>query len=339
MKNIILIISALLFPLALAAQPFISNVVSAIGDQFVLNQSEIAPSPGSSGAHVSWDFSDQAIDGFTGTYTVKLPSEVEGSDMFPNATTVWSLDMDTIQLDSFLSFENNIFRSYGTTTVFEDINVVMIYSDPLDHFPYPIEYQDAGSDTYAGNLIGMGGEFPLTGTQSYEVDGWGTLITPYGTFENVLRITRTATETLGGGLTVLTERTQTSWYSPDYPVAVLDIVTDFSSTMGMPLDSTQTISAMVSYTPNNTVGIDDHNPENTFIIYPNPTTDQISINFEGLNQNTILKIYSTTGKLTKEVSLTANEKIDVSALSPGIYIAVIQVDGKRFTQKPFSVIR
>ena len=338
MKCLYLIFPAVLFSSIIFGQSVISNVVPNFGDQFVLNQAEVAPSPGPSGANKTWDFSNQIIDDFTGSYSVMHPDEVEGSDLFPNATMVWLADLEGMVLASYFGFENNKFTEYGSKTDYSGFTSGVNYSDPIDHFTYPLSYQNSGTDTYSGEVIGVGGDHPITGTQSYEVDGWGTLITPYETFEDVLRITHTAEETLGGNITVLTNRTQTSWYSPDYPIPVMVIVTDFSTTMGMPLDTTQTISALVSYT-SGTVGIRDHKPENTFTIYPNPTTDYITLKTDGQNENIVLKIYSANGKLVKEASLNRDENIDVSVLSPGIYIAVMLVDGKRYAEKPFSVVR
>ena len=74
----------------------------------------------------------------------------------------------------------------------------------------------------------------------------------------------------------------------------------------------------------NTVGIQDFSLNNNFInIYPNPTTDLISIENKG-NEKSILSIYNTTGELVLENQLT-NEKniVDVSSLSTGMYIVKI----------------
>ena len=339
MKNLYLILPLLFFSYIASGQPVISNVVPNFGDQFVLNQAELAASPGSSGANVTWDFSDQTIDEFTGNYTVKLPSEVEGSDMFPDASMVWTVDLEGMVLASFMSFENNTFSDYGTKSDFGGTPMGIKYTDPIDHFTYPLAYENSGSDDYSGSTFGATGDNSITGTESYIVDGYGTIITPFGTYENVLRITATGTETISVlGSEIVTERIQTSWYSSDYPIPVMVILTDESFMAGVPTESTETMSALVSYNSTST-GLTDRDNQNSFDIYPNPTADQITVKADGLNASSTLNIYSASGKLTKEVSLNGNELIDVSALSPGIYIAVMVIDGKRYAQKPFSVVR
>lgn len=340
MKKLYLLIPAFLFSFFVSGQSVISNVIPDFGDQFVLNQAEFAPHPGPAGANVTWDFSDHEINEFTANYTVMLPTEVEGAEMFPDASMIWVVELDGFLLASFMGFTNNIFREYGTRSTYDGMSFGVQYSDPFNHFAFPFSFQDTGGDTYAGEVYGIGTNNAITGTQSYVVDGWGTVITPFGTFDNVLRITETSVETMVTSPTInmITNTIQTSWYSPDYPVPVMVINTDHSSIMGMPTDSSQAVAALVSYTPA-TVGLNYRKSQNTLSIYPNPTTDQITISAEGLTENAVLNIYSATGKLTKQVSLTANEKVDVSDLSPGIYIAVLQVNGKRYAQRPFSVIR
>ncbi|CAM4292768.1 FG-GAP-like repeat-containing protein [Flavobacterium terrigena] len=67
-------------------------------------------------------------------------------------------------------------------------------------------------------------------------------------------------------------------------------------------------------------------------IYPNPTSDYLSIsNLESINVST-MNIIDTTGKTIKKV--TSNfTKIDVSNLSEGIYILSIETkDGKKFAE-------
>lgn len=339
MKSLYALLLLMAIPFMAFSQSVISNVVPNFGDQFVLNQADFAPSPGQAGANITWDFSNQIIDDFTGNYTVMLPSEVEGSEDFPGATMVWVVDFDGIVLGSYTGFENNTFTEYGTKSEFSGFSSGVNYSDPIDHFTYPLSYQNTGSDTYSGSVFGIGSSNSISGTQSYVVDGWGTIITPYGNFENVLRITHTSIETLQSTLTILTNRTQTSWYSPDYPIPVMIIASDFSSAMGMPLDSSQTMTAMVSYTPASTTGLADRANQNALTIYPNPAADQITVKVDGLPQNSFLKIYAANGKLSKEVNMNGNEKIDVSMLPPGIYIAIMLADGKKYAQKPFSVVR
>lgn len=339
MKHLYLLLPAVLFSFIASGQPVISNVVPNFGDQFVLNQVDFAPSPGEAGANITWDFSNETITEYSMNYIIKTPNEVDGGDDFPDATMVWEVDMGFAMLHSFMSFDNNTFTDYGTISAGPGMAMGVAYSDPIEHFTYPLAYQDSGSDDYIGSGFGVTDDNDIEGTQSYIVDGYGTLITPFETYENVLRVSTTAIETIAVlGSAVVIDRTVTSWYSPDYPVPVMVIGIDESSSPGMPLETSETMTALASYTSTST-GLNERDNPNTFSLYPNPTTDQITIKTDGLNANSTLNIYSANGKLVKEVSLNGNENVDVSALSPGIYIAVLRMDGQRYTQKPFSVVR
>ncbi len=79
-------------------------------------------------------------------------------------------------------------------------DVTSTYTDPLIDFKFPITYLQQFTDTYQFNTVSGGiGNSTEAGQVDYTVDGYGTIITPVGTFSNVLRIKRmrTATQTPG----------------------------------------------------------------------------------------------------------------------------------------------
>src|SRR5690554_123846 len=330
------IIILLATPFSVFSQPIISNVIPNIGDQFVLDNREDAPSPGASGANVIWDFSDQSA-GESTENSVMLAGDVEGSEDFPDATMAWVVNISDFIMASYFGFDNNTFTSFGTKSMFNGISSGVVYSDPANNFTYPLEYLNTGDDTYEGAILGLGDS--LWGSQSYIVDGWGTVITPFGTYPNVLRVTETSVETIQSTLTVNTTRTKTSWYSPEFPIPVLVIRSDYSHAMEILLDSSQTISALVSYTPVSITGLTERNNQVAFQVFPNPVSDQITVTFDNEKPKPVLNIYSSTGKLVETRSIKSDQKVDVSRLVPGIYIAMLYIDGERYAQTSFSVSR
>lgn len=308
------------------AQPIISNVVPNYGDQLVYNQADIALSPGAAGANITWDFSDSTVDEYSANYTVSHPDEVEGSDQFPDATMVWVVDLDFLVLNSFISFANNKFTDYGSVSSGMGINSGRVYDNPEVHFAHPLNYEDTGSDTYDGSLVMVGNENPLSGESSYIIDGYGTIITPYGTYENVLRITSTKVENFTAlGSTVTSNITETSWYSQDYPMPVFMINSTIDS--GSPTEPEHTATALVSYS--GSTGVDKISTDKLFGIYPNPAADHITISsdFQGLAE---LKIFSVDGKIVANKSVRKNDKINMSHLQSGYYIARIFINGKPY---------
>lgn len=340
MKNLYSIIVLIAIPFMALSQSVISNVVPNFGDQFVYNAVEDAPSPGPAGANVTWDFSNETISETIGNYTVMTPAQVDGSENFPGATMVWTVDMGFGILSSFMSFDNNAFTSYGGQFEGAGFSSVSTYTDPIVNFTYPLVYQNTGSDVYSGTSSGVSAEIEFSGDQSFVVDGYGTVITPYGTYSNVLRVTTTDTKTTNAsGFEIVSNSTETNWYSPDYPAPVMSILHSEDYNDGTNIDSSKSMSALVSYTPASTTGLADRYNQNVFNIYPNPASDHITLTFDDVKANSVLNIYSSTGKLVETRSIQSHQKTDVTTLSPGLYIAVILVDGKQYAQKSFSVVR
>ncbi len=75
------------------------------------------------------------------------------------------------------------------------------------------------------------------------------------------------------------------------------------------------------------LGLEDFD-STTITIFPNPT--QYVLNIESQEQVENIKIYSLQGILLKQA---ATSSIDVSQLSPGIYFALVAIDGKTSAKK------
>ena len=62
-------------------------------------------------------------------------------------------------------------------------------------------------------------------------------------------------------------------------------------------------------------------------LYPNPVSDMLYFNFN-VGEDVTMQIYSATGQLVKEASLSSDGAIDVSDLNEGLYI--VKIDGKTY---------
>ena len=83
-------------------------------------------------------------------------------------------------------------------------------------------------------------------------------------------------------------------------------------------------------------GINNLSNDNSFSIYPNPSSDNITINFTSASKNISVKIYDATGKLVKNMeNLKAGESsITISELENGLYLINLQ-DGNNSVTKRF----
>ncbi|WP_163325186.1 PKD domain-containing protein [Draconibacterium mangrovi] len=69
-------------------------------------------------------------------------------------------------------------------------------------------------------------------------------------------------------------------------------------------------------------------------VYPNPTTDQLNLRLSGTAEQASYAIYNTVGKKVAEQSIVASlTTIDMSDMSPGIYLVVVKTDAQTFNKK------
>ncbi len=83
-----------------------------------------------------------------------------------------------------------------------------------------------------------------------------------------------------------------------------------------------------------TLGVQDQFLENQFALYPNPISSEVNISFPKSIVNATFKLYNVLGSelLKAEITSTKN-KIDVSALASGMYVATVTANGKSNTFK------
>ena len=168
-------------PRQAGAQPIIDqgNFAPSPGESFVVNNGAWMD-PGASGANVTWDFSGLVIDS-TSTLTYVDPATTPMTDSFPTATLALAEGGGY----AYRSFDatGGYYLGYhqgGTSPVVD-------YSDPELTFQFPCTYGTQWDDSLFADYL-PGSSWYLAGTINAEADGYGTLILPYGTFTNVIRL-------------------------------------------------------------------------------------------------------------------------------------------------------
>jgi hypothetical protein len=78
-------------------------------------------------------------------------------------------------------------------------------------------------------------------------------------------------------------------------------------------------------------------PYSNWLIYPNPTQATVTIQVPYANNNLQIVVYNVLGQKVIEkniaVDIKFNATLDVSSIANGVYLVVIQTDGKPYTQK------
>lgn len=179
----------------LHAQPSITleDMTPALGTS-VTTSFGIYMSPGDEGADQTWNLGGMFSQNSSQSIYM-LPDGLPGSGLFPNATHVAhsSSGADTY---SYQTFENNLIEEQGYISSSQNTSLEIYFSDPRIQVQFPLNFGDTYSDTFASEAVNTYtiGQEPTTniiseeGSFIAEVDGYGTLIIPTGTYENVLRV-------------------------------------------------------------------------------------------------------------------------------------------------------
>ncbi len=208
-------------------------------------------------------------------------------------------------------------------------------------YEFPLTYQDNFSsassyEVHVPTLV----DFYHRQVRTTEVDGWGKLYTPYGEWENVIRVK----STIVGNDSILFQQgpipfpislpstiIEYKWLAKNTGVPVLQIITRASSGFGG--GGAQTAVTAVEY-------IDSINPgtyqvdhtgvleleKNGFMVYPNPAQDQLTVLAQQLS-NSAIQVRDLQGRLLLAQPAKGLETtLDLSSLKAGMY--TLEFNGK-----------
>jgi PKD repeat protein len=165
--------------------------------------------------------------------------------------------------------------------------LVVSYSDPDDIYQFPMTFGATATNPYAINTdltaLGVPVQIVSTGQRTNLVEGWGTLVTPFGTFSNVLKLKSTLVQNTTityNGTPQTTSQTTVSyqWFDPAYKIPVLDATGNLVNNVWTPTSVT-----FMDYQRCLT-------PQASFVYYPiqpdyNPATPGAVVNFINTSSN------------------------------------------------------
>lgn len=267
------------------------------GQMSVVYQCPIV-SPGTYGANQTWDLS-----GLTPTATITrsyTSSTIPGATIRQNRSTNGTTTSIDLKCDS--TGQEIIGQSNETT-------VVLGYYNPKKILFLPAVYPISHQDYYHASASGT----PVYGELNEVVDGYGTLITPEGTFSNVVRVhlhDDFYVET-NLGTNYFTEDTYT-WYKGGIKDELVSI-TSIAQVGHAPYYE----SAL--YLETSTFGLTEEEM-GKLAVYPNPVASNFSIQPSEAAVKSIT-ITNAEGKLFKcsYKQLTDSIIVDSERLSSGVY--------------------
>ena len=260
---------------------------------------------GASGEEVTWDFSSLVLsyDPQAGVETVMQVPNGPFSSSFPSANYVFkSSSTASNNEDSYTYFNKTatILEELGGSTT---IAIEFSYINPYTLLVFPFTYGIISTDTAQE----VGQSAPISETITY--DAYGTIITPFGTFNNVIRASRVQNSTY----------TDYIWYKTEPFGPILEVNPSFTGERNF-----------IFYEPN-TLATEIFNQTNNYI-FPNPANNVLNVvidNFSLINQ---IIINDLSGKKILQQSGNLNS-INIESLSSGIYIAQVVTNKDIFTQK------
>ncbi len=252
------------------AQPTLTsaNTNLRIGDQFLVNQclptAANLTAAGTTGANLTWNFATLSPL-MQQTANVLARSAAPNPTSYPAANMVVKVDTDYEYVDN----NNIIVKEYALVQSSQNNSVVN--TDPANRISFPFTYNSTFTDPFAGSATISGTTIPRNGTITVIANGYGTLVTPAGTFQNVLKVR--ATE-IANQLTPFAETTITyDWFMPGvhFPLLRLSERTVLGTTIynGFYLDQASSLGLK-----------EDFGSKIGFQVYPNPATSQTILEYK-----------------------------------------------------------
>lgn len=174
MNKNLLVLAAALASFGLAAQPVLQQAnLATPGLSATINVGPYV-SPGPAGANQTWNFASITTSA-VGTYSIVNCSSTACSSGFPAANWCYLAGPEYTYMQSSASQLEILGSSIPTNCVGGEI-----FSNTKAVLIFPFNYQASTSDGWVSNQD--------ADTYSATYDGYGTLITPFGTYNNVVRL-------------------------------------------------------------------------------------------------------------------------------------------------------
>lgn len=198
--------------------------------------------------------------------------------------------------DTYLFIKNTDeeIREVGYGVSLDGVSLPIQMQDIDTIYRFPLEYGDIDSaHAFLEVDVPDLGYLMMSKFRRNTVDGWGTLITPYGEFQTlrvkteIVEYDSVYSDSIGIGMPVTRNITEYKWLANGYPEPLLTV-----SREGLVITASYIDSLRTSF-----LTVPENKPRDfDFSIYPNPSRQYISVEYELQNEADIsLSIYSIYG--------------------------------------------
>lgn len=249
-----------------------------------------------------------------------------------------------VTITDFYQFYRNlpsVFDVEGAGLKINNIPVPSFYSDKDELYLLPLSYGQKDSTTFkfsTATSTAIPIVYKKTGYRITKVDGWGTISTPYGTF-NCLRVVTTqySKDTIifnssFGPIPIGYNNYQRAyqWLSPSEKIPILEVNGNIDNTGKF-------LPTLVRYRDSyKVVGINKikNSSNNRLSAFPNPSTGLFKIENIFNTNNIRICIYNASGQnvltINESIDFTDEIEIDASSLPNGNYTCIIYADNSPY---------
>ena len=299
------------------------------------------------GEDYTWDFENlislsQTVDTFvsvTETPIFYWPFFLLSANLA--TSTVPDSPIEQIPLEDVFTFYKNSsdnFRDLGFAATLFSLPLPFKYNDPDILYDFPMNYGNVDSSE-SGFEFGLEnfGYILVERKRVNTVDGWGTLTTPYGTFE-VLRMKSEVNEfdsiyidSISIGIPIERQYTEYKWMGKGQKIPLLKVTDNLFGLVAVYIDSVRNLST----------GIDLPDiASSRLLCYPNPSSGIINVELAGPSPEAReLTIYNLNGEAVYRRKLAGSAQgiwtVDLDRLSVphGYYFVELVSGNNRIRQK------
>lgn len=290
------------------------NPIAGMQQEFSYANLTLADS-GNVGANQTWNFANATLTGETSSKSFRALTAQEQID-FPQANLAYTMDQEP----------EVYFIQANTDSITELGDESMSMTNPAILYSYPIT---ATNYLFTDDVaMSMPGFLEMTGFSTTVSQGSGTLITPFGTFENVIKLKRVAiTEMTIMGQLIKTTNTTYIWVNADNKAELLLLDhTDYE-------DEMQEDEEYAVFLANGSaLSVSDLTLEKMKIT-PNPIQSNIQLVGE-IPVQAEYSIFSISGQKIKSGVLSVSGEIQADEMQSGTYLMTIYQN-----QTPIQTIR
>jgi hypothetical protein len=307
------------------------------------------------GQGYTWDFSDltvmlQQVDTFKSVSETPIAYQLVFNNfiIFPDyiatvVTPVFEFDLipgfEVSDVFWFFKASEETYEELGFGVGLNGLRIPVNYDEIDVIYNFPMEYGNADSSesSFIRSIDGLGTAASEKFRRNF-VDGWGTLLTPFGSFDclrvktMIYQYDSVFIDSTGTGFPIEREITEYKWLSPGYTQPLLNVREE-----GMIVTITYPDSLRTNF-----LGIPENELSGSFQIYPNPASDHFNIEIDHHENIPVdISILNLDGRLIhriienpgKEGKFSRHFDVAELKLKSGIYLLMIRQGKHQATGK------